>query len=321
MSLKNTEHLISVAITNTENLLETLPCIEKILLEHFTFFEILIIQHNAAEEQIKKVTQALSTVKNGRCIMINNSVSYEQSLQIFIEKSIGDFILFVNPTTDDVTLIPQLIQQTADGKDYVAVEHAPAQGNIIYFAAAYLFHAFIYILTGVMVPQCSSSYSCINRKLASALQQGNRCLYIKLFARQFGYCVGTIPTQKTTPKLSLSLLLNKFRTALEIVSESSARLISFASLLSLACCIANALYLLYVSAVHLFVPTVQAGWTTTSLLLASMFAAIFFVLFAIGMVCTSVLKQNAKHQHNMVAQELGSSDNVFNFNKLNVERD
>lgn len=321
MSLTITEHLISVAITDNGNLAETLPRIEEIVSKNFTFFELLIVKHISATEKIQETTEILSTVKNCRCTLINHPVSYEQSIKLFIEKSIGDFIVFINPNTDDLNLIPQLVEQVADGNDYVAIEYASVQSGRLYSFAAYVFYALIYLLTGVKVPQHTSSYSCINRKLASALQGENRCRYLKLFARQFGYSVQTIPTQQLTPRLSFSLLLNKFRTALDIVSESSARLIAFASLLSLVCFIVNALYLLYVAGVHLFIFDIEAGWTTTSLLLASMFAAIFFVLFAIGMSCSSILKQNTKHQNKMTTQELSSAENIFAFNKLNIEKE
>lgn len=321
MAVKNAEHLISVAIADCDNLDIVLPEVERILKNEFTFFEIIVVQHSSLAIPDELIKEVLANIDNGRCLTVTQPITSEIAMQIAIEKSIGDFILFFDPTVDEIALIPELIEHASKGHDYVAVEYDSTKKNMFYTWAASVFYFFVFLLTGTKVPQYTSSFSCITRRFASCLIESECFFYIKLFAKQSGYSVYTLPTRQIPPSLTLKLLGQKFNVALDIISHSAVRLISFGALVSLACCLANFAYLFYVTIVYLVSPDVQAGWTTTSFLLASMFAAIFFVLFAIGLACSHILRQNVKKNFSTVVQEISSSDNIFDFYQLNVEGD
>lgn len=317
----NSENLISVAIKVSRlSDLQFLSKLEKIIDQEFKYYEILVLSDSCKALSFSNIEACVFSLRSGRCIMFNQELQEDEQVRALIEHAIGDYVVFFDPNTDDANMISALVEKAASGASLVTVEYSNSNQISGYIIAARIFYWALWLLTGISVPANTSHLICINRKLANAIQGfDGPLLHLRFFAFKYGFPTETLQGSAPPPRLTFRLLLRRMIIAIDIASNVSHRLVKMAALLSLLASLLSALYLLYVFAVYMFFSNIQAGWTTTSVLISSMFSALFFVLFAIGITCSALLKRSSQERQCNYVQEFSSCDKIYKFSKLNIE--
>ena len=311
----NKDNLITVGIINLIGL--SLDDLSAILSEHFAYYEILIVA-NALDQPVDTLEDSFNKYNNIRCILLNGQYPREILEFVVLEQAIGDLVVLFDPSTDPV-YIPIMAAEILGGADFMALQY---EGKFfsIYGILSWFYGWLIYLITGARIPSNLSNSVAISRRITSTINESSPPhRYLKLMNTQLAYKTKILRVKDKQPKITMNQLMERISLGMDVLSSASPRLIKFASVLSLLCAILNGLYLFYVAGVYILLPDVQKGWTTTSLVLATMFCILFFVLSVIGATAGNILRQSMQMPTYGVAHEFSSSEIIYNINQKNVE--
>lgn len=314
----NTESLLSLVVLKYGDI--DFKNLSSELDKHFTYYEILFIT-DVKKSNENYLENHLNELKNIRVILINDTYQREVLEDIAMDQAIGDIVIFYEPGTD-LECIYRIAETILKGKDFVGVKYNDSDGFSIYAVLSWIFYKLIYLLTGTRIPTNLSNTLGVSRNLISAISE-NRLphRYLKLMNAQFCYESKILPGGGKRPKTTLRQLWERLAFGFDVLGSASPRLIKFASILALSFALINGAYIFYVLSIYLFKSNVQEGWATTSLVMASMFSVLFFVLSVIGITCSSIMRQDRQIARYGVVREITSSGVISTLTQINVETD
>lgn len=312
----NSESLLSVAVLDYSGL--DFKKLSSQLAKQFLYYEILILT-DVKKSKENFIQEHINGCKNTRVILLNDQYQREVLEGVVLDQAIGDIVIFYEAGTD-VECIYCIADAVMNGKDFVGVRYNDSGNFSAYVVLSRLFYTLIYLLTGTRIPINLSNTLGVSRNLISAiLENGLPHRYLKLTNAQFCYESTILSGGGQRPKTTLRQLWERIAFGFDVLGSASPRLIKFASILALFFALLNGAYIFFVLGIYLFKSNVQEGWATTSLIMASMFSVLFFVLSVIGITCSSIMRQEIQIPRYGVVREITSSGVISTMAQTNVE--
>ncbi len=117
--------LITVAVPNYNNEEFIEECLESILLQKFTDFEILIVDDKSTDNSLKIISEYRSKYNNIRVIINEENQGLGKTRNILIENAIGTYICFVDPDDAINRYALQLLYDEFKKNSDLVLVHSP----------------------------------------------------------------------------------------------------------------------------------------------------------------------------------------------------
>lgn len=217
----------------------------------------------------------VETLPDTTAVFLSEPVDHDAARLVGVDHAVGDHVLFVNPTAAEVDAVPALLEGLAGGYDVVVGDTRAwfvVRRSIVSRVLRRAYLGIYRRATGVEVERSRGGPRVLTR--AAALFAASRPDgEVLLRARNIGagFPTRVVPLPAIEPIVyRAEPLYRVWPRALRLLLAVSGLPLRGASYLAAAGGLLSVLYSVYVVAVYLFKPHVEAGWTTLSLQLAGM---------------------------------------------------
>lgn len=285
-------------------------------------YEIIIVD-NASDDNsvatLKKLTEE-NGLPNLQVYALTKEVDPDTASWVGLENALGDYIAVLNPLTDDITFLPQMLEKAAQGADVVfATNDKKPPQTWAYRCAYFIFNRFYKLFNGVDLIKEAPPYRLLSKKLVNfILQHRQPAVAYRHLPATGGFIrvnlnYSATPTITHTKKLGESI--DRGMRLLVSTTRAPMRLVTTLSLFG---AIANLIYSIYVVVIGLFDPHVAPGWVSLSLQQSGMFFLISLVLLVLGEYILHMTSLSNEGPLYHIGQEFTSA-RITRREKLNIE--
>lgn len=282
----------------------------------------LIVVDNASDDDSILVLKRL-TAENGlanlQVYALTKEVDADTASWVGLENALGDFVVVVDPLADDISFVPEMLDQAVRGADVVFANNAqkPAQ-SLAYRGANIVFHSLYNRFNGVHLAKEAPQYRILSKRVINFILQHPQpaMTYRHLpatggFAR--AYLSYSSAPQASRPK-RLGESIDRGMRLLVSTTRAPMRLVTSLSLFG---AVANLVYCVYVITVGILKTDVAPGWISFSLQQSGMFFLISLVLLVLGEYILNMVSLSNEGPLYHVGQEFTSA-RMTRLEKLNV---
>jgi polyisoprenyl-phosphate glycosyltransferase len=285
-------------------------------------YEIVVVD-NASDDNSVSVLKDLTGVNgfpNLQIYALTKEVDADTASWVGLENALGDFVAVLDPLTDDIAFLPEMLDKAVSGADVVFARNKqkPAQ-TMVYRAAFALFNLLYKSFSGIHLAREAPQYRILSKRVINfILQHPQPAMTYRYLPATAGFA-RVILDYSSTPKVShtkrlgdsidrgMRLLVSTTRVPMRLVTS-----------LSLFGAVANLIYSIYVVLIALLKPDVAPGWVSLSLQQSGMFFLISLVLLVLGEYILHMASLSNEGPLYHVGQEFTSAS-MTRREKLNIE--
>ncbi|MFA6204138.1 MAG: glycosyltransferase [Gallionella sp.] len=314
---------VVLVVRNQANDLNTLVSETAALVSPLVSDYELIVIDNASEDDsvalLKKLTGE-GGLPNLQIYALTKEVDADTASWVGLESALGDFVAVIDPTSDEVSFLPRMLEQAVEGVDVVFAsnQQKPKQG-MAYRACYSAFNSLYQSFNGIHLAKEAPSYRVLSKRVVNfILQHPMPQITYRHLPATGGFTKAnlsySIQPKPSRPK-RLGESIERGMRLLVSTTRGPMRLVTSLSLFGAG---ANLLYSAYVIAVGLLKSDVAPGWVTLSLQQSGMFFLISLVLMILGEYILQMVSQSNEGPLYHVAQEFTSAV-MTRREKLNIE--
>jgi glycosyltransferase involved in cell wall biosynthesis len=283
----------------------------------------LIVVANASDDASVALLQRLTTERglpNVQVYILTKAVDEDTASWVGIENALGDFVAVVNPLTDDIGFLPEMLKRAAEGADVVfARNQQKAPHGLVYGAAHVAFNVLYNWCNGIHLDREAPHYRLISRRVVNFIQQHPQPAMTYRHLPATGGFARVNLEYSTQPRAQQpKRVADGIDRGMRLLVSTTRMPMRLVTILSLFGAISNLVYSGYVIAIALFKPDVAPGWVTLSLQQSGMFFLISLVLMVLGEYIVQMARLSNEGPLYHIAREFTSA-RMTRREKLNVE--
>lgn len=276
--------LVSVIIAEQDLLSrnpESLNLLSKLLENFEGDYELIVVDNASTDGTLDWVQSSLDSgdLKNTILFSLAQKAEIDAALWIGVDSAIGDFVITLPVSEDNLDALPLLLAEGSAGTDVaIAVNRYPSAGTVPFKISRKLL--------GIFVKGGAGSFSrcmVLSRRLVAYLQQHSQP---QVTFRQLTQVPGLNPhfISYKGPPISdeRKKLSERYASGIQFVLWRNPRFLRGASLLALFGAIFNFAYAIYVVTIFLTSSNVEPGWASSSLQFSGMFLLFSLALFILS---------------------------------------
>ena len=286
-------------------------------------FEIVVVDNASSDSTVVLLEELCTTLPNIQVFSLGVVAPDNVATMAGLEQCLGDFVLLLTPTEDELTFIPELIKQATLGFDVVlgqAIETKSPKRCLHGFLLG-IFALFYQCVTRHDIAVNAPMYRLMSRRVLNYILQHEAAFVLyRTLPLIAGFKTATFEFARSTS----NVVYRKQKPLHKAVSEgialftaSSVIPIRFVSLLCLVSSSLSVLYSFYVIAVFFFNHSVAPGWTTLSLQISGLFFLMFVALAVLSEYIIQISNLAARRPLYHVGREFRSR-RVNRRSQLNV---
>jgi hypothetical protein len=283
----------------------------------------LIIVDNASEDDSIAVLKKLSGeggLSNLTVYALTKEVDSDTASWVGLENALGDFVTVIDPATDSIDFLPNLLECALEGADVVFASNQQKPKQSWSYRVCYsVFNLIYHGSNGIDLANDAPSYRVLSKRVVNfILQHPMPSLTFRHLPATGGFTKVNLKYSAKTRTLHAKRLGESIDRGMRLLVSTTRAPMRLVTTLSLFGAGANLLYSFYVIAVALLKADVAPGWVTLSLQQSGMFLLISLVLWIMGeYVLHMAGLANAGPMYH-VAQEFTSAV-MTRREKLNIE--
>lgn len=251
-----------------------------------TDYELIIVDNASEDESVEALKNLTGQAgyPNLQVYALTKEVDNDTASWVGLENALGDFVSVIDPLTDDIGFLPQMLDKAVSGVDVVFANNQQKPRQSYAYRAAYAaFSALYKSFNGIHLAKEAPQYRLLSKRVANfILQHPQPAVTYRHLPATGGFArinmeYSATPLAKSTKKLGESI--DRGMRLLVSTTQAPMRLVSSLSLFGAA---ANLLYSVYVVAIGIFKTDVTPGWVSMSLQQSGMFFLISLVLLVLG---------------------------------------
>ncbi len=266
-----------------------------VLRAHFVHFELLLVDDGSADDTVERIDRWLASSPGLRLIRLSRTFGGEIAISAGLESVIGDYVVVMLPADDPPALLPAMIERARGGAGIVFGIRRHRRGEPWPLrAGAALFYWLCNRVLRLNLPPNSTHFRVLSRQAVNAIVQvrdNNR--YLRTLSAFVGYRNQSFEydlLERRSPPRRKGLF-EAAQLALNIIVSNSVAPLLLAGWLGLLVSTAAFAYFAYTVLVYLFKSDVAAGWTTESLVLATMLGTTSLLLTLVCVYLARVLNE------------------------------
>lgn len=314
--------LVLVVRNQSSELRSMLAAVAEAISGRVSDYELVVIDNASDDDSVSTLKQLTreAAFPNVQVYALTKEVDADTATIVGLENALGDFVVVVDPRTDDLAFLPTMLSHTVSGVDVVMAsnEHKTQQG-LAYRACSAVFNRLYAFFNGVHLSNDAPQYSVLSKSVVNfILQHPMPAVTYRHLPATGGFARVHLKynaPQKQGLQKSLGDSIDRGMRLLVSTTRGPVRLVTALCLFG---AVSNLLYSLYVIGVALLKKDIEPGWVTLSLQQSGMFFLMSCVLLVLGeyILHTASLSNRGPLYH--VAQEF-TSEVVTRHEKLNVE--
>jgi hypothetical protein len=288
-----------------------------------TDYELVVVDNGSTDESVARLRELTREggLPNLQVYALTQTVAWETAAWAGIESALGDFIAVLDPLTDDISVLPKLLEAAVTGTDVVfANNQARPRLGLAYRLANAVFNRAFRWLNGVDPGAEAPPYRVMSKKVVNYILQHPRPAAIyRLLPVTAGFTRTNVTYRyepKTAPEKKLGQSIDR---GMRLLVSSTRLPMRLVTMLSTFGALANLFYSFYVLAIAIFKTDVEPGWVSLSLQQSGMFLLISLVLLVLGEYILHMATLSNEGPSFHVAQEFTSA-RLERLERVNVER-
>lgn len=306
-------------VNNIEKILEdSATCISSLVRD----YELIIID-NASDDDSIAVLKTL-TGENGQpnlqVYALTKEVDLDTAFWFGLENALGDFVAVIDPLTDDIGFLQEMLSKSVEGSDVVfAKNQKNIDQSIAYRCTNAIFNKLYKWFNGIHLANEAPQYRVVSRKVVNfVLQHPQPAMTYRHLPATGGFSRVNL-NYSATPKVShTKRLWESIDRGVRLLVSTTSAPMRLVTLLTLFGAVANFVYSIYVVAVGLLKSDVAPGWISLSLQQSGMFFLISLVLLVLGEYILHMASLTNEGPLYCVGQEFTSA-RMIRREKLNIE--
>lgn len=285
-------------------------------------YEIIIVD-NASEDDSLVALRLLTGeggLPNLQVYALTKEVDADTASWAGLENALGDFVAIIDPLTDDVLFLPEMLDRSVTGADVVFAHNRqrPAQ-SYPYRAANAMFNHLYKWLNGVHLTKEAPQYRVLSKRVVNfILQHPQPAFAYRYLPATAGFLKVNLEYSSSPKILKTKRLGESVDRGLRLLVSTTRAPMRIVTSLTLFGAIANLIYSIYVVLVGLLAANVAPGWVSLSLQQSGMFFLISLVLLVLGEYILHMASLSNEGPPYHVSQEFTSAYLAFR-EKLNIE--
>ena len=284
--------------------------------------EIVIVDNASDDESLLrlKVLTGVDGLPNLQVYALTKEVDADTAAWVGLENALGDFVAVIDPLTDDIRFLPEMLDKAVSGADVVfASNERKAPQSIAYQVAYAVFNKLYKWFNGIHLANEAPQYRVLSKRVVNfILQHPQPSMTYRHLPATGGFArvnlsYSAIPRIKHTKRLGDSI--DRGMRRLVSTTRAPMRLVTSLSLFG---AVANLVYSIYVVAVGFLKTDVAPGWISLSLQQSGMFFLISLVLMVLGEYILHMASLSNEGPLYHVGQEFTSA-RITRREKLNIE--
>lgn len=283
----------------------------------------LIVVDNASDDDSVTALKKL-TGENGQpnlqVYALTKAVDTDTASWIGLENALGDFVAVIDPCTDDIGFLPEMLDRAASGADVVFAKNQQRVAQTFAYRGAHaVFNVLYKWFNGVNLAQDAPQYRILSKKVVNfILQHPQPSMTYRHLPATGGFARAYL-SYSATPRISHVKRMNdSVDRGIRLLVSTTRAPMRLVTSLSLFGAVANLVYSFYVVAVGVLNQHVAPGWISLSLQQSGMFFLISSVLFVLGEYILHMANLSNEGPLYHVGQEFTSA-RMTRREKLNIE--
>ena len=283
----------------------------------------LIIVDNASNDNCVSVLKNL-TGENGQpnlqVYALTKEVDADTASWVGFENALGDFVAVIDPLSDDIGFLPEMLDKAVSGADVVFAHNKqkPAQ-SLAYRGANTVFNRLYKWFNGIHLTIDAPQYRVLSKRVINfILQHPQPAMAYRYLPATGGFAKVNL-NYSATPKISRpKQLRGNIDRGLRLLFSTTRLPMRLVTSLCMFGAVSNVVYSGYVVAVGFLKADVAPGWISLSLQQSGMFFLISTVLLVLGEYILNMVSLANEGPRYYVGQEF-TSTRLTRRDKLNVE--
>jgi hypothetical protein len=285
-------------------------------------YELIIVDNASSDDSIKELKRLTGEngVANLQVYALTKEVDLDTASWVGLENALGDYAVVLDPLADDITFLPNMLQEAANGVDVVFVcnsEHT--RQRWLYRMAFTLFHRAYRWFNGIHLVDDAPQFRLLTKKVINyILQHPKPTMSYRHLPATGGFAKTRLSYSappKAQPRKHLGESVDRGIRMLVSSTRAPMRLVTALSLFG---AVINLVYCGYVVLIALFKTDVAAGWISLSLQESGMFFLISLVLLVLGEYILNMASFSSDGPLYHIGQEF-TSCRMTRLEKLNIE--
>jgi glycosyltransferase involved in cell wall biosynthesis len=308
----NTVVSIVIPLEEDASLIENLVQeIDQVIGRSYTFYEILLVDDGSSDGTTGKVLDLLKKIRRVRYMKLSRHFGRDIAMSAGVESAIGDIVVTLDPKTDPVNIIPQMIEICRKTGGIVhGIAGNSESRSYLRERMGDFFRSYSRKRLGIDIKRGVSDLRAMSRQSVNALLQvREQHRYLRVLTLMLGYQHEFFPYQLqprgNSPRIPK--LRQEIATAIDLLAANTRHPLRMVTVMGLVGACLNLLYGAYVLAIFLTKPGVAAGWTTLSLQQSGMFFFVCLILTVLGEYVGTILGEVRSRPLYFIGQEANSS--------------
>ncbi|QDD89004.1 glycosyltransferase [Pseudomonas oryzihabitans] len=285
-------------------------------------YELIIVDNASSDDSVACLKQltSINGLPNLQVYALTKEVDSDTAAWVGLENALGDFAVVIDPETDDIAFLPEMLKHAAEGTDVVfANNRQKVRQTFSYNLSAKGFNYLYKRFNGVDLAKDAPQYRMLSKKVINyILRHPAPALTYRHLPATAGFSRSNLEYSAQPRSSRAKRLSGNFDKGARLLVSSTRKPMRMVSFLSIVGAMSNLLYSIYVIAVGLFKDDVAPGWVTISLQQSGMFFLISLVLLVLGEYVLQLTHRANEGPLYHVAQEFTSAV-MTRRDKLNVE--
>jgi glycosyltransferase involved in cell wall biosynthesis len=285
-------------------------------------YEIIIVD-NASDDDSISVLKTL-TGENGlpnlQIYALTKEVDADTASWVGLENALGDFVAVIDPLTDDIGFLPEMLDKAVSSADVVfANNQQKAPQSLAYRVSYAVFNGLYKRLNGIHLAREAPQYRVLSKRVVNfILQHPQPAMTYRHLPATGGFARVNL-NYSAAPKLTHTKRLGEsIDRGMRLLVSTTRAPMRLVTSLSLFGAVANLVYSVYVVAVGFLNTDVAPGWISLSLQQSGMFFLISLVLLVLGEYILYMVSLSNEGPLYHVGQEFTSA-RMTRREKLNIE--
>ena len=295
---------------------------EAIISEIVSDYELIVVDNASDDDSIAtlKPMTGENGIANLQVYALTKEVDADTASWVGLENALGDFVAVIDPLTNDIGFVPQMLDKAMEGADVVFAinDQTPRQG-LAYRAANSVFQYAYKWFNGIDLAKEAPQFRILSKRVINfILQHPHPAMTYRHLPATAGFAKAYLAYSATPRESRPKGLGESVDRGMRLLVSTTRAPMRIVTTLSLFGAIANVLYCIYVIAVAVLKSDVAPGWISVSLQQSGMFFLLSLVLLVLGEYILNVATLSSEGPLYHVGQELTSS-RVTRREKLNIE--
>lgn len=284
--------------------------------------EIVIVDNASDDDSLLrlKVLAGVDGLPNLQVYALTKEVDADTAAWVGLENALGDFVAVIDPLSDDISFLPEMLDKAVSGADVVFASNEQKSAQSFAYHGAYAIFNLLYKwFNGIHLAKEAPQFRVLSKRVINfILQHPQPAMSYRHLPATGGFARVNL-SYSAAPKISHTKRLGEsIDRGMRLLVSTTRAPMRLVTSLSLFGAVANLLYSFYVVAVAFLKTDVAPGWVSLSLQQSGMFFLISLVLLVLGEYILNMASLQNEGPLYHVGQEFTSA-RMTRREKLNIE--